>query len=82
MRVLGLGFGEVTGAEKEFSPVKSSWGPTVGHFPWDPGQIPSMYHTSFFFFSLYLFVFFPRYGSSTSRKKYVLDLHFYWGVIS
>lgn len=37
LRVPGLGFGEVAGPEKEFLPMKSSGGPTVGHFPWEHG---------------------------------------------
>ena len=36
-RVLWLGFSEGAGPKKEFSPMKSSKGPTVGHFPWEPG---------------------------------------------
>lgn len=36
-RVLGLGFSEEAGPKKEFSPMKSSKGPTVGPFPWEPG---------------------------------------------
>lgn len=38
--LLGLGFSEMSYPEKEFSPIKSSRGPTVGYFPWEPGVIP------------------------------------------
>lgn len=40
LRVLGLGFSEMSYPEKEFSPMKSSRGPTVGYFPWERGVIP------------------------------------------